>query len=70
MQNKQTLKIAQAHSQDIVEITPSFSSYVDEDFFTHKMGEGEDKEANSFPVKVVALEIGWLLREKEGLQFL
>jgi len=34
------------------------------------MGEDESQDYNSYPVKVCALEIGWLLKEKEGIEFL
>lgn len=70
MQNKQTLKVDSALSEEIVRITPAYGSYVDEAYFRGVMGEQLKQDFNSFPVKIVGLEIGWLLREPEGIHFL
>ena len=49
------------HSDTIVCIERAYSSYVDENYFREMMQEKKDSDHNSFPVKVVALEVGWIL---------
>jgi hypothetical protein len=34
------------------------------------MGEIKNKDVQTYPIKVVALQIGWLLNEEEGIDFL
>lgn len=59
------------HSDSIVCIQKAYSSYVDENYFKYMMKEDKSADHNSFPVKVVALEVGWILTEpKEGKKFL
>ena len=72
MQNKQSLRIDKAFSNEIVKIRDSYSCYVDQDYFRDVMNEDilNEYEYNSFPVKIVAVEIGWILSEKNGIKFL
>lgn len=47
-------------------IVDSKGSYVDEAFFKKKMKEEDDNSYNSYPVKVVGLEVGWLIKNKNN----
>lgn len=59
------------HSNTIVCINKAYSSYVDENYFREVMKEDKEADHNSFPVKVVALEVSWLLdNPNEGKKFL
>ena len=63
--------MAYKHSDTIVCIQKAYSSYVDENYFRTMMNEDKEADHNSFPVKVVALEVGWLLNNPdEGKLFL
>lgn len=63
MLKKQVLKVKNAHSPDIIRMTEANSIYVDNKFYREKMEERiNDKDCSSYPVKVVALRIGWFLK--------
>ena len=49
-------------------MTSSPSVYVDQQFFTNCMKE--DLNSQSFPVNVVGLRIGWILKSPMGKKFL
>ena len=49
-------------------MSSSTSSYVDDVFYREQFEE--DKQYQSFPIKMVALEIGWIIKEPEGVDFL
>lgn len=71
MENKQTLKIKFKEDDRIVQAQPHGLSYVDENYFTQKMGE--EKKNNSyltFAVEVQAMRADWILNEKRGQEFL
>jgi hypothetical protein len=72
MANKQTLKIPRAENRDIVANNSWHTSYIDQIFYNEKMNEVLDEEVNykSYPVKVMALRVQWILFEPEGIQFL
>lgn len=60
-------------TDDIVKIHESKTSYIDEVYYGKNMGEQvDDPSANSYAVKVVALEVGWILDDnrKEGMKFM
>jgi hypothetical protein len=65
MKSKQVLRVEDAIDSNIVSIKPAYSSYIDDLFYKNHMGEEIDTR-HSFPVKVVALEIGWILNYAEG----
>jgi len=70
MLNKQTMRVVDTYQDKIVAIGDAQSSYIDEDYFKKKMGENlEDERFKSYPVKVVALRMQWILQE-EGEEFL
>jgi hypothetical protein len=65
------LKVAHPFSNQIVALETSQGSYVDEHYFKKIMHEELDNtNFNSYPVKVVGLEIGWLVNEEWGKKFL
>ena len=68
MLKKQVLKVGKAHSDDIICMTESNSIYVDDKFYKEKMGERlNDPDYSSYPVRVVALRIGWMLKSEDHI---
>ena len=68
MLKKQVLKVRKAHSDDIICMTESNTIYVDDKFYKEKMNEkSEDPECSSYPVKVVAIRIGWILKSDDHI---
>lgn len=70
MMNKQTLKIKAKFNDEIVAISGSTSSYIDNAFYREKLGEaqGEDlvellygEEFKNYPVSTWAFRIDWIL---------
>ena len=59
MQHKQILRVYQPQNEYIIAVSSSTSSYVDDVFYREQFQE--DKEYQSFPIKMVALEIGWII---------
>lgn len=47
-------------------------NYADERFYQDSFGEIQDfgSEANTFPVKVVTLRIGWIMKTQDGQDYL
>jgi hypothetical protein len=76
MQNKQNLKVQSSWSDEFVSINSTVTMYVDEHFFNNYIGEKDNNEKNknqmfnSFPIKMQAFEIGWIIRTKDGYKFL
>ena len=68
MQHKQILRVYQPQNEYIIAVSSSTSSYVDDVFYREQFSE--DKEYQSFPIKMVALEIGWIINQPEGVNFL
>ena len=64
--------MAAPHNESIVAVVQSRGSYVDEAFFKEYMFEEDNNNYNSYPVKVVGLEVGWLIKDKNnyGKKFL
>ena len=56
----------------IVSIHHAYRSYVDEAYYRRYLGESDEKsDDNNYPVKVVAVQVGWLLHDAEtGRRFL
>jgi hypothetical protein len=75
MQNKSVFRYDDKLTEDIVKIHESYTTYIDETFYQKIMHEQVDEESsNSYAVKVVALEVGWILNDKspgrEGMNFM
>lgn len=67
MSKKQVLKCKYAESEDIIKMTDSNTIYVDTRFYREKMDEQKDNpNCSSFPVKVTALRVGWMLKSNSG----
>ena len=60
MQNTQTLKVANPVNDEIVAFSASHASYVDEYYFRKKLQQESSANSRSYPVRVVAIEVGWL----------
>lgn len=68
MLKKQILKVRRAYNDKIVSISESNSIYVDNQFYVQHMDERpDDPDCSSFPVKVVAIRVGWMLRSSDGI---
>ena len=68
MMKKQVLKIKNAHSDEIISMTQSNSIYVDNVFYQEKMKERlYDSKCSSFPVRVSAMKIDWMLDSPDGI---
>jgi hypothetical protein len=61
MLNKQTMRVDSTFSNKIVKMGSSDTSYVDGDYYKSKFQEKESSKYKSYPVKVVALRINWVL---------
>mmetsp|Transcript_1931 Transcript_1931/g.2770 ORF Transcript_1931/g.2770 Transcript_1931/m.2770 type:complete len:131 (+) Transcript_1931:5899-6291(+) len=71
MQDKQILKIAKNYRSGIASIEQSKCFFVDDRYYAEKMGEDKtNKQFKSFPVNVVALNVGWILQSPQGVDFL
>lgn len=71
MQNKQTLKVANQWNDKFVSINSSYTMFVDEHFFRNKIHEDEkNQNFNSYPIKMQAFEIGWIINTDEGYDFM
>jgi len=71
MENKQTLRLNDYYSDEIVCIESAYSSYVDDAFFKTRMGEIPLKNSHkTFPVSIQTVKMGWILSTEEGTKFL
>lgn len=67
MENKQSLKVESVQQDKIVKLATNISSFLDSSFFSAKMGEDVGKKSyKSYPVKVQALKINWILNSEDG----
>lgn len=67
MENKQSLKVESVQQDKIVKLATNISSFLDSSFFSEKMHEDVGKKSyKSYPVKVQALKINWILNSKDG----
>lgn len=70
MVEKQILRIAEPLDDEIIAIASSPTVYIDQDFYTKQMKEDdhENKKAKykSYPVKIEALKVGWIINHPEG----
>lgn len=67
MLKKPVLKVDEAHNDEIVRMTESNSIYVDNKFYTEQMKEKDDPNCSSFPVKVKAMRIDWMLSSEDDV---
>lgn len=73
MQNKSVFRYSGKWTEDIIKIKESYTTYIDEIYYQKKMKEKvDDPSSNSYAVKVVALEVGWIVDEKtsDGIRFM
>lgn len=60
------MKVKKAYNDEIVGMTESNSVYVDNKFYKEQLKERlDDPNCSSFPVKVVAMKIGWMLKSED-----
>jgi hypothetical protein len=64
------LRVREELNDQIVALGHSNVSYVDDVFYKRQLGLVDDITKNNYPVRVVAVEIGWLLNSPHGLAFL
>jgi hypothetical protein len=65
------LKIASAEDDEFVKTMGHSTSYVDVDYFIDYMHEDEqDPDFLTFPVKVQACRVDWILMSDTGINFL
>lgn len=70
MINKQTLRVDDTYQDKIVRISSAQCSYIDEAYYKGSMDENvTDPSYKSYPVRVVALRMQWIL-QPEGEKFL
>lgn len=74
MKKKQVLKVKRAHNDEIVKMKEANSIYVDNKYYREQMKERiGDASCSSFPVRIQAVRIGWILHsddEVDGRYFL
>jgi len=71
MLNKQTLKVDDQHSDKIVSVMESGTSYVDNAYYKQAMSEDRNSEEyKNYPVNVYALKLDWIINDADGLKFL
>jgi len=62
MMNKQTLKVDEQFSEEIIAINRSNRSYIDDYYYMEEMGEKKHNEDYmNYPVNVMAFKIDWVL---------
>ena len=65
MEQKQVLKVSSCYSNSIIKLSNQPNLNIN-DWFTSKEGE----KMSSYPVRIVALSVGWLYNNPEGLEYL
>ena len=76
MLNKQTLKLENKFSENLVSIKESRTAYIDDAYYSQVIREDKAKaKYKNYPVQVFALKIGWILQneeedEEQGTNFL
>ena len=65
------MKVKQALNKEIVAIASSPTVYIDQNFYEKEMYENEKKaKFKSYPVKIEALKVGWIIQDKSGSKLL
>lgn len=62
------MRVQDVYSEQIISMTIHNSIITDSTFYKEKMNEREN--ATSFPSKVIAVKIDWIINEPEGQDFL
>jgi hypothetical protein len=70
MLSTSSLTVAEVINDKIICMKHSYSQYVDEAFYRKQFGQNFTKNWSSYPSKVVAVEIAWILQYEEGILFL
>ena len=74
MANTASLRVASTVNEQLVAINHAYVSYVDDRYYRKSFhtpkNEEEFKSYQSHPVKVVCVEVGWVLNSEDGLAFL
>ena len=70
MQNTASLRVAGTVNEQLVAINHAYVSYVDDNYYRKMFGEDKFADYNSYPVKVVCVEVGWVLNSADGHRFL
>jgi hypothetical protein len=71
MANKQTLRLSEKFSDNIVSIDSSNRAYIDDEYFKICVGEDIDSVDNkNFPVTVEGLQSDWVINSDEGMELL
>lgn len=71
MQNKQTILLKEKEEDEIIITQSTGCSYIDEDYFEHKMGE-DKKSTNSitYSIKFFAIRTDFIINDESGYRFL
>lgn len=68
MLNKQTICLPGSEDDDIVIVTPTNCSYIDEKYFEETMGENiENPKYKTFAVSLKCVRADWILQDEGGL---
>jgi hypothetical protein len=68
MLNKQTIMLKNVDSHEIVKVSPSRSSYVDDSYFESIMGEDRDNaKFQTYAVNMKCIRADWILQDELGL---
>jgi len=70
MKKKQIFKIPRAISKEIVSMASSNCICLESSFYKNEMGEGWSAYDKSYPCRVVAIRVGWILNDHHGFKFL
>lgn len=70
MQNTASLRVYEPVNEQLVAISHAYVSYVDDNYYRKSFGEDKFADYNSYPVKVVCVEVGWVLNSDDGYRFL
>lgn len=63
MLQKQTLIIKEALEEEIIIVSPHFSSYVDEDYFKSLGEDANNKNFRTFAVDFECIRVDWIINE-------
>lgn len=52
-------------SKDIIALADGSTQYIDDSFYQSKMGETTEKSGSSYPVKMVCLQVDWIIYDEK-----
>jgi hypothetical protein len=68
MVNKQTIILKDCDNDEIVKVSPSHSSYVDDSYFESVMGEDKNNlKFHTYAVNIYCIRADWILQDDLGL---